>query len=81
LLGLYRAMSGTFSPVEIVLTVIIALAALGAILQFFRIGGGALGWGLLTFAVVAALQVIMLWVSFQPLFAHDAAFMAALRPQ
>src|ERR1043166_767261 len=64
-------LTGTFTPIEIVLTIIIGGAALAGILFTLierpRTSAGA---GIAAFVVMLALQVGALWLSFQPYLAN-----------
>jgi hypothetical protein len=67
LLGLPHLLSGNFTPVEIVLTIIIGAAAVVGIVTALRLRtaaprAGAVGMLLL----MACLQLLAIWVSFQP---------------
>lgn len=67
LLGLPHLLSGTFTPIEIALTIIIGVAALVGLATGLRIRtaiswAGAAGMLLL----MAGLQALAIWVSFQP---------------
>jgi hypothetical protein len=72
LLGWTRVISGTFSPVEIAMTLVVgASAVLGLVLSERRPSGVPLGRGLAVSAAVLGLQVLAFMVSFQPGIAHD----------
>lgn len=59
--------TGTFTPIEIVLTIIIGAGALaGIIFTIVERPRASLGAGIAAFVVMAALQVAALWLSFQP---------------
>jgi hypothetical protein len=67
LLGLPHLLSGTFTPIEIALTIIIGVAAAVGIATALRVRtavpwAGAAGMLLL----MACLQVLAIWISFQP---------------
>lgn len=67
LLGLPHLLSGTFSPIEIVLTIIIGLAALVGAAIALRIRT-AVSWGkaVAMLLLMLGLQFFALWLSFQP---------------
>ena len=71
LLKIVAVISGTFSPAEILLTITIAVSAIGGIVFVFRGGDGA-RWitRLAGFVLSAVLQIAALWLSFQPAFAR-----------
>ena len=71
LLGIAAVISGTFSAAEIVLTITIAICAIGGTVFVFR-GRNRAPWisRLLGFVVSAAFQIAALWLSFQPAFAR-----------
>jgi hypothetical protein len=72
LLGWTRVISGTFSPVEIAMTLVVgASAVLGLVLSARRPSGVPLGRGLAVSAAVLGLQVLAFVVSFRPGIAHD----------
>jgi len=70
LLRIVSVISGTFSPMEILLTMTIGLSALAGIVFLFRWRESA-RWSsrLLGFLVSSVFQVAALWLSFQPTFA------------
>jgi uncharacterized membrane-anchored protein YitT (DUF2179 family) len=72
LFGLPHLLSGTFSPIEIVLTIIIGAAAAAGIVTALRSRAavprtGAIGM----FLLMACLQLLAIWVSFKPGINHD----------
>ncbi|MFL6390041.1 MAG: hypothetical protein ACJ71U_21385 [Terriglobales bacterium] len=71
LLGISHVLSGHFSPIEIVMTVIVGIAALAGIGSFFRFRSSLspLTAGLL-FVLMAVFQVVCLRVSFLPAIEH-----------
>lgn len=72
LLGLARVISGHFTPVEVVLTLIIGAASLAGVLIGFR-WRTSLAWSraLATTALIAVLQLTALRISFLPSIATD----------
>jgi hypothetical protein len=71
LLGISRLLSGTFSPMEIAMTIIVGVAAAIGIASFVRsrsflspLSAGGL------FVMMAALQVLCFRLSFLPAIAH-----------
>jgi len=72
LLGLANVITGTYSPMEIGLTVVIGLSCLVGLVASCRPSGGAAwGSGLLAFLGFAALQVAAMWVSLRPAFSNS----------
>ena len=72
LLGWARVLSGTFSPVEIALTLVVGGAGLLGLVVSARLRSGIpLARGLAASAAVLGLQVFALMVSFRPGIAHD----------
>ena len=77
LLGLAHIVTGAFPPLEVAMSIVAAVACLFGIVN----AAGAhsrMTWaaGLLTLAVVTALQAGAMWLSLQPHFATDAGFRA-----
>ncbi len=71
LLGWARIITGTFSPTEIAMTVIVGLASLVGTVSALRTKSGVRAWPAAALAVlVAALQVIALRLSLLPAIAH-----------
>ncbi len=71
LLGWARIVTGTFSPTEIAMTVIVGLASLVGIVRGFTMSSGVLGLRAAVIVVlVGALQVAALRVSLLPAIAH-----------
>lgn len=67
LLGLPHLLSGNFTPIEVALTIIIGVAAVVGIATALRVraavpSAGAVGMLLL----MASLQILAIWISFQP---------------
>lgn len=72
LLGLARIVSGTFSTTEIVMTVIVGLAALAGIANAIRMKTGTAPVLAVVFVLLlAALQIGAFWLSLKPGIAHD----------
>lgn len=71
LLGISHVLSGHFSPIEIVMTVIVGIAALAGIGSFFRFRSSLspLTAGFL-FVLMTVFQVVCLRVSFLPAIEH-----------
>ncbi|HZE23843.1 MAG TPA: hypothetical protein VE054_07615 [Blattabacteriaceae bacterium] len=71
LLGISHVLSGHFSPIEIVMTVIVGIAALAGIGSFFRFRSSLspLTAGLI-FVLMTGFQVVCLRVSFLPAIEH-----------
>ncbi len=71
LLGISHVLSGHFSPIEIVMTVIVGIAALAGIGSFFRFKSSLspLTAGLL-FVLMTVFQLVCLRVSFLPAIEH-----------
>lgn len=71
LLGVARIITGTFSPAEIVLTIIVgAASACGIVAAVYASRRASLARCLLTFLAGTALQVFAMWLSLQPMFAR-----------
>jgi hypothetical protein len=71
LLGWARIISGTFSPTEVAMTVIVGLASLVGIIGAFGMKSGVGAWqAALIFFTVAVLQVVAVRVSLLPAIAH-----------
>ena len=71
LLGWARIVSGTFSPTEIAMTVIVGLASLVGMAEAWRVKSSALLWPAVgTVLLVAALQVGAFRLSLLPAIAH-----------
>lgn len=70
LLGLANVITGTFSPTEIALTVVIGFAALAGLVAAWRTRPQP-AWParVAAFAVAAALQIGAMWLSLRPSFA------------
>jgi hypothetical protein len=67
LLGLARVFTGTFSPAEIALTIVIGFGCLfGITMAYQQVIAAPLGWRLGTVIVFAALQFAAMWLSVQP---------------
>jgi hypothetical protein len=66
LLGWVRVISGTFSPIEIAMTIVVGLASIVGLAAAFRVRSGV-PWlsGIGVFVLMACLQVLALWISFQ----------------
>ena len=70
LLGIAHVFSGHFSPIEIVMTVVVGLAStVGAVLCVLRARWSWLGAGLIV--LFGALQVALMRISFLPAMAHQ----------
>jgi len=67
LLGLSRFLTGTFSPTEITLTVVIGVASLVGLAANGRTGGLSLTTRVPAAVVAAGLQALALWFSYQPI--------------
>jgi len=71
LLGWARIITGTFSPTEIAMTVIVGLASLVGIIRAYGMKGSSGAWqAALIFVTVAVLQVGALRISLLPAIAH-----------
>ncbi len=71
LLGVSHVISGSFKPIEIVMTVIVGLAAMEGIYLFVRLRSGlAPLTAIVIFLAMAVLQFACLYVSFLPAYAH-----------
>ena len=71
LLGLAHIITGNFSHVEIILTVLIAIWTLFGLLNFFRSSFSAtMTSRVLSFSLFLALQIAALWLSMQPYLSH-----------
>ena len=71
LLGWARIITGTFSPTEIAMTLIVGIASLAGIVAGFAMRSGILGLRAAAVVVpVAVLQVVVLRLSFLPAIAH-----------
>jgi len=71
LLGWARIVSGTFSPTEIVMTVIVGLASLVGMAEAWRVKSSAHLWAAVgTVLLVAALQVGAFRLSLLPAISH-----------
>jgi len=70
LLGIAHVFSGHFSPIEIAMTIVVGVASAGGVvLCFLRARWSWLGAGLIL--IFAALQVVLMRVSFLPAIAHQ----------
>jgi hypothetical protein len=71
LLGWARVVSGTFSPVEIAMTVIVGLASAAGIVWVTRMRSDTTPWPALGLAIViAGLQLVAMRISLLPAIAH-----------
>jgi hypothetical protein len=71
LVGVSHMITGRFKPIEIVMTVIVGLAAMEGIYFFIRLRSGLAPLAAtVIFAAMAVLQFACLYVSFLPAFAH-----------
>jgi len=72
LFGVAKLFSGHFTPIEIVLTIIIGACSCGGIIASLRGRGGVKpsGW-ILALSASLVLQVLAMWVSFQRPFVRD----------
>ncbi len=71
LLGWARIVSGTFSPIEIAMTVVVGLASLLGIVTALRMRSGVrAGPATAIVSLVAVLQLVALWLSLLPAIAH-----------
>lgn len=70
LLGIASIVSGTFAPVEIVLTLTIGACSLWGIVGVLRARRAGIVGGVTAFVLFAALQIGALWVSLRPVVAH-----------
>src|SRR5438309_7208640 len=72
LLGVTSVMSGHFTPIEVVLTLVVGIASLAGLVAGLR-WRTSLSWGkaLFTAAIFAVLQVVALRISFLPAIAKD----------
>ncbi len=66
LLGWVRVISGTFSPIEIAMTIVVGLASIVGLAAAFRVRT-SVPWlpGIGVFVLMACLQVLAMWISFQ----------------
>lgn len=72
LLGYPHFLSGTFTPTEVVMTLVIGAAALAGIVSALRVRTAArASTALAALTLMTALQLIALRVSFLPSIAHD----------
>lgn len=72
LLGWAHLVSGTFSPAEIAMTLVVGAASITGVGAALRMKGGASrGGAAALFVGVLLLQALALWVSLQPGIAHD----------
>jgi hypothetical protein len=75
LLGIARVITGHYSPTEIAMTVVVAIAAVIGIVAALRARRETTFIrGLCFFVLFAVLQVAALWLSFQPHFSNDHNF-------
>jgi hypothetical protein len=75
LLGIARVITGDFSPIEIAMTIVVAIAAMiGIVAALHARRETTLLGGLCFFVLFGALQVAALWLSFQPHFSNDHNF-------
>ena len=72
LLGWANVIDGHFTPTEVILTLVVGAASMAGLIAGFR-WRTSLGWGkaLSTTALFAALQLVVLYVSFLPSIAKD----------
>lgn len=71
LLGWSRIITGTFSPTETAMTLVVGMASIAGVLKGFRMPTRVAWWhGITLFLVVAILQVIALRISLLPAIAH-----------
>lgn len=72
LLGLPHLLSGTFTPIEIAMTITVAIASVVGIVTSAR-SRTAIGWmgGIATFVLFGCLQLLALWISFKPHISRD----------
>lgn len=72
LLGIARIVTGKFTPAEIALTIVIgSCCVVGGVATLSSRGNAGRLPATLTFLVFAALQILAVWVSTLPQFAHD----------
>lgn len=72
LLGLPHLLSGTFTPVEIAMTITIGVAAAAGIATALRVRANVPWSGaVVTLVVMTCMQLFALWVSFQPGVSRD----------
>jgi len=71
LLGWAQFLSGTFSPTEIAMTLVVALAAMAGIVKTVGMSSGVRAWSaIVTILCVAVFQVAAFRLSFLPQIAH-----------
>jgi hypothetical protein len=72
LLGVANVISGHFTPIEVILTLVVGIASLAGLVAGFQ-WRTSLSWGkgLLIAAIFAVLQVVALRISFFPAIAKD----------
>jgi hypothetical protein len=71
LLGWARIVTGTFSPTETAMTIVVGLASIWGVVKAFKIKTNIAWWkGILLIGVLAVLQVGALRLSFMSLIAH-----------
>jgi hypothetical protein len=79
LFGVARILTGTYSPIEIAMTVVMALAGVVGIGAALASRSGASWWSsILAVVLGAAMAWGVLMLSFQPQVAHDSAVVAAV---
>lgn len=72
LLGVSKIANGTYSPVEIAMTIVLALAStIGLIRIAVHPGRVSILGVVFVVAIFAAGEIGVMYVSFQPMFAHD----------
>jgi hypothetical protein len=67
LLGLSRFLSGTFSPIEIALTIVIGIASVAGLAVSTGTGGLSRATRVSAVALAAGIQSVALWLSYQPI--------------
>ena len=71
LLGWAQIVSGTFSPTEIAMTLVVGLASIAGIIKAVGMSSGVRAWSaLVTVLLVAVFQVAVVRLSFLPQIAH-----------
>ena len=71
LLGIARVVTGRFTGIEVVLTLVLGLASISGLVAAVRVrDGSTCPARLATFVVAAALQIGAMWLSLQPMLAN-----------
>lgn len=78
LLGIARIASGTYTPTEVAMTIVLAAAGtFGLVAGWRRSSGNGAAGAALIFALTLGAQVLIMAISFKAPWAHDADFCAA----